>query len=104
MEWLYWIICNVDLIPMPSKGNLDYRGWHQNFEWNDDQEKNGEVEVWCSNSSASTFRSKSIPQLAKLKYQFRYHSRSYDHCKTFERYQVALSCSYNEKKKKNKRS
>jgi len=52
---LYWTICNVDLIPMSSKGNLKYRGWHQDFEWNDNQEKNGKVKVWCSNSSVSTF-------------------------------------------------
>ncbi len=52
---MYWTICNVDLIPMSSKGNLECRGWHQDFEWNDNQERNGEVEVWCSNSSASTY-------------------------------------------------
>lgn len=40
---------------MSPKGNLEYKGWHQNFEWNDNQKKNGKVEVWCSNSSASTF-------------------------------------------------
>lgn len=34
---------------------MEYKGWHQDFKWNDDQEKNGKVEVWCSNSSASTF-------------------------------------------------
>jgi len=52
---LYWTICNVDIIPMSFKGNLEYKGWHQDFEWNDDQEKYREVKVWCSNSSASTF-------------------------------------------------
>lgn len=52
---MYWTICNVDLIPMSFKGNLEYKGWHQDFEWNDDQEKYREVKVWCSNSSASTF-------------------------------------------------
>ncbi len=52
---MYWTICNVDLIPMSSKGNLEYKGWHQDFEWNDDQEKNGKVKVWYSHSSASTF-------------------------------------------------
>jgi hypothetical protein len=53
------------------------------------------VPIKCFNISCS----KSIPQLAKLKYQLKYYSRSYGHCKTFERYQVALSCCYNERKK-----